>query len=215
MNNMDHRTQSLADRVFERLEKDILTGVYARGEVLTELSLVENLGVSRTPIREALLRLEEEHLIEMSGRGVTVLGITDRDLLDIYAIRERIEGMAAAMAARNRSQEELEQLREAVSLQEYYVTRADADHIKAQDSEFHRILYRLSGSRVLLSTLEPLHRKVQKYRKSSVQRGSRAEASVAEHKRILAAIECADAEEAERAMTEHVKNAGAHITTED
>ena len=215
MNHMDHRTQSLADRVFERLEKDILTGVYERGQVLTELSLVENLGVSRTPIREALLRLEEEHLIETSGRGVTVLGITNDDLTDIYAIRIRIEGMAAAMAAKNRSAEELEQLREALALQEYYVTRADADRIKAQDSEFHRILYRLSGSRMLFETLEPLHRKVQKYRGISVKKNSRAAASLAEHKKIFDAIERADAEAAERAMTEHVEHAAAHIITEE
>lgn len=215
MNYMDHRTQSLADRVFERLEKDILTGAYARGEVLTEMALVENLGVSRTPIREALLRLEEEHLIEVSGRGVTVLGITNEDLLDIYAIRMRIEGMAAGMAAARRTEEELCELREALSLQEYYVTRADADHIKSQDSEFHRILYRLSGSRILAATLEPLHRKVQKYRKSSVQKGSRAEASLMEHKEIFLAIERGDSEAAERAMTAHVRNAAAHITTED
>ena len=212
---MDHRTQSLADRVFERLESDILTGVYARGEVLTELSLVENLGVSRTPIREALSRLEEEGLISTGGRGITVLGVTDRDLLDIYAIRERIEGMAAAMAAASHSDEELAELREALSLQEYYVMRGDADHIKAQDSEFHHIIYRLSGSRVLADTLEPLHRKVQKYRKSSVQKGSRAEASLQEHKLILDAIARGDSAAAERAMTAHVKNAAAHITTED
>lgn len=209
--NMDHKTLSLADRVFERLEHAILTGEYKRGEVLTELALTESLGVSRTPIREALLRLEDENLVEASGRGVVVLGITNEDLLDIYVIRERIEGLAASLAAARRTEEELARLSEAISLQEYYVGRSDADHIKSQDSEFHELVYRLSGSRVLYDTLLPLHRKVQKYRKSSVQNNSRAEASLAEHKEIFEAIAKGDAEAAERAMSLHVKNAAAHI----
>ena len=209
--NMDHRTLSLADRVFERLERAILTGEYKRGEVLTELALTESLGVSRTPIREALLRLEDENLVEASGRGVVVLGITDEDILDIYAIRERIEGLAASLAAKRRTKEKLARLSETVVLQEYYVNRADADHIKSQDSEFHEMVYRLSGSRTLYDTLLLLHRKVQKYRRSSVQNNSRAEASLLEHKRIYEAIANGDAEAAERAMCEHVRNAAAHI----
>ena len=90
----DFRTVTLADQVFERLESDIIQGVYPRGEVLTELKLVEQLNVSRTPIREALRRLEQEHLIADTGKGSVVLGITAEDLVDIMDIRCRIEGLA-------------------------------------------------------------------------------------------------------------------------
>ena len=83
---------SLADQVFEKLESDIISGVYPRGEVLTELKLVEQLNVSRTPIREALRRLEQERLIRDSGKGSVVLGITLEDLEDIMDIRLRCEG---------------------------------------------------------------------------------------------------------------------------
>ena len=76
----EYKTTSLADQVFERLENDIIQGVYAKGEVLTELKLVERMGVSRTPIREALRRLEQERLITDSGKGSIVLGITEDDL---------------------------------------------------------------------------------------------------------------------------------------
>jgi len=81
---MNHKTVSLADQVFERLESDILLGKYPRGAYLTELALVEDLGVSRTPIREALRRLEQEHIIEVSSRGILVLGVTSEDLADIF-----------------------------------------------------------------------------------------------------------------------------------
>ena len=74
------KSTSLADQVFEKLENDIIQGVYKRGELLTELKLVEQLGVSRTPIREALRRLEQERLIEDTGKGSRVLGITMEDL---------------------------------------------------------------------------------------------------------------------------------------
>ena len=89
------KSTSLADQVFDRLENDIIMGVIPRGEVLTELKLVEMLGVSRTPIREALRRLEQERLIQDTGKGSLVLGITEDDLLDIMNIRERIEGLVA------------------------------------------------------------------------------------------------------------------------
>ena len=80
------RTASLADQVYERLEDDIVYGVYKRGEILTELKLAQNLGVSRTPIREALRRLEQERLIADIGKGSMVMGITHEDLFDIFDI---------------------------------------------------------------------------------------------------------------------------------
>ena len=95
------KSTSLADQVFDKLENDIIQGVYPKGEILTELKLVEQLGVSRTPIRDALRRLEQERLIADTGKGSLVLGITDDDLLDIMNIRERIEGLVAYYAAQN------------------------------------------------------------------------------------------------------------------
>ena len=99
------KSTSLADQVFDRLENDIIQGVYPKGEILTELKLVEQLGVSRTPIREALRRLEQERLIEETGKGSLVLGITVEDLMDIMAIRKRIEGLAAYHATKNMTEE--------------------------------------------------------------------------------------------------------------
>ena len=206
-----HKTISLADQVFERLEGEILGGKYQPGELLTEARLTEDLGVSRTPVREALRRLEQEHIVELSSKGILVLGVTEKDICDIYAIRLRIEGMAAATAAKRKEAPEAGELLEALELQEYYVGRRDADHIKFMDSRFHELVYRMSGSMVLYDALLPLHKKVQKFRKASVQNGSRAESSLREHREIYDAIMSGDAALAEAAMTAHVKNAMEHI----
>ena len=127
---IEHKTVSLADQVFEHLENDILSGKYQRGEILTESKLSAELGVSRTPIREALRRLGQEHIIEESGKGSVVLGISEGDLRDIFLIREKVEGLAAAQAAERCSKEQLDKLRETVELQEFYVEKHDAEQIK-------------------------------------------------------------------------------------
>ena len=94
-----HKTISLADQVFEHIENDILSGKYARGEIITEGKLSAELGVSRTPIREALRRLSQEHLIEESGKGSVVIGISEKDLDDIVLVRKHLECLAVSMAA--------------------------------------------------------------------------------------------------------------------
>lgn len=206
-----HKTISLADQVFERLEGEILGGKYQQGDVLTEARLTEDLGVSRTPVREALRRLEQEHIVELSPRGIVILGVTEKDIQDIYAVRMEIEGMAAARAAESDNAEHLAELREALELQEYYVSRRDAEHIRTMDNRFHELLYRMSRSGVLYDTLLPLHKKAQKFRKASVQNESRAEQSAREHREIYEAVAAHDAVAAEKAMREHVCRAAAHI----
>lgn len=208
---LEHKTISLAEQVFERLENDILTGKYQRGEILTELKLVTDLGVSRTPVREALHRLEQEHIIEITPKGILILGVTDQDLKDIFAIRMRIEGIASAFAAQNMTDEQLAELKETLELQEFYVTKQDPERIKTMDSKFHRLIYRYCGSAVLNDTLLPLHKKVQKYRRASVENNSRAQQSAREHRAIFEAIEARNAELAEKCTTEHIANAAQNI----
>ncbi len=209
---LSHKTVSLADQVFERLESDILSGVYQRGEVLTELRLCEELGVSRTPVREAMKRLEQEHIIEDCGKGMQVLSITAQDAQWIYEIRRRVEGLAAAACARNISGDDLNALKELVDLQAFYAERGDSDRVKTLDSEFHEMIYRCSGSAVFYDTLTPLHKKVQKFRKAAIEQRSRAEESVKEHRAVYEAIAARDEAEAERVMTEHVTSARDRLT---
>lgn len=212
---IEHKTISLADQVFDHLENDILSGKYQRGEILTESKLSAELGVSRTPIREALRRLAQEHIIEETGKGSVVIGINEKDLEDIFMIRKSLECQVAALAAKNRTDEQLKQLREALEFQEFYLNKKDPDQIKLMDSRFHETLYKLSGSTAFYDTLVPLHKKIQKYRRASVANSSRAEASVAEHRKIYEAIESQNTALAAKYASEHVENAYKHIMRKD
>lgn len=212
---LDHKTVSLADQVYEVLETDILSGKYSRGDILTENKLCEVLGVSRTPIREALRRLEQENLIKDSGKGSIVVGITEKDLDDIFTIRRQIEGIAAGLAAQNCSNEEIEQLKSALELQEFYLLKHNSEEIKSMDNRFHETLYAISGSVTFYSMLLSLHKKVQKYRKASIQSKSRAKESVEEHRQIFNAIAAHDKEKAVLYASKHVENAYNHIIGRD
>ena len=199
-------TTSLADQVFEKLENDIIHGVYQRGEILTELKLVEQLGVSRTPIREALRRLEQERLIEETGKGSLVLGITGDDLLDIMNIREKIEGLAAYYACVNMTDEGKEELAHIVDLQDFYFSKWDTEHLRQADDMFHDAICELSKRTVIRDTLQPLHRKTRRYRKNVMQDKERATLSLQEHRTIVEALKSGDPEKARAAMDTHMVN---------
>ncbi len=208
---MEHKTISLADQIFDKLENDILVGVYNRGEVLTELRLSEQLGVSRTPIREALRRLEQENIIAMTTKGAVVVGISADDIEAIYEVRERIEGYAARRAAEHASEEDIAALRDIVELQSFYIQKGDAQQIMDCDSRFHRMLYKMTESVPLYSTLTELHKKVIKFRRVSVEMSARAKCSNDEHRAICDAIAARNGELAEELTTAHVKNARENI----
>ena len=205
------KTTSLADQIFERLENDIIQGVYPRGEILTELRLAEELGVSRTPIREALRRLEQERLIESAGKGSVVLGITETDLLDIMTIRERVEGVAAYYAAQNITPEGIKELSDIVDLQEFYFSRNDAAHLHQVDDRFHDAICQLSSRNVLIDTLLPLLRKTRRYRKLSLENWDRTSNTKQEHYAIYQAIVSGNAPLAEELTAKHISNAKAHM----
>lgn len=206
-----HKTVSLADRVFEKLETDIIFGNYKQGEVLTELRLVEELGVSRTPIREALRRLQQERLIFDTGKGSVVQGITHEDLKDILDIRESAEALATYYATQNATQEGLDELRHIVELQEFYVEKGDAARVKEMDDQFHGTICELSQHQVITDTLAPLHRKIQNYRRASMADADRAHAAAREHRAILEAMEKRDAEGAKQLAVKHIQHAAASI----
>ena len=207
----EFKSTSLADQVFEKLENDIIQGVYAKGEILTELKLAEQLGVSRTPIREALRRLEQERLIEDAGKGSVVLGITETDLEDIMSIRERIEGLAAYYATINMTEESRKELAHIVDLQDFYYEKGDSERLRQVDDEFHSVICRLSRRTVLVDTLIPLHRKTRRYRRIAMEDRQRSARTMKEHRAMYEAIVSGDAELAMELTTQHISNAKNHM----
>ena len=207
----EFRTTSLADQVFEKLENDIIFGVYPRGEILTELKLVEQLGVSRTPIREALRRLEQERLIADAGKGSIVLGITEEDLMDILNIRVHIEALAAYYATINLTEEGRKELSHIVDLQEFYFNKWDPEHLRQMDDLFHDTICNLSGRTVIKDTLIPLHRKTRRYRRIAMDDWARATKTKGEHYEIYKAIASGNAELAAELTAQHITNAKIHM----
>ncbi len=205
---IDSKTMSLEEKAYLTLEEEILDGKLSKGESLTESALSERLGVSRTPIRSAIHRLAEDGLVSIApNRGAVVRGIDASDLIDIYNVRIRLEGLASASAAKNITPEALERLRRGVELSEFYIGKQDAESLKELDTEFHLEIYKASGNLQLEKILSELHRKIKKYRKLSLTVSGRLEKSLKEHREILNAIACGDAQLADKLTSSHVEAA--------
>lgn len=202
------RTQSLEESAFRIIEEEILSGAIGKGESLTELGLSAKLGISRTPVRGVLTRLEEEGLVEiLPNRRAVVRGIDTDALIDIYQVRKRLEGMASALAAENITGSELAALKDSVELSEFYIRKSDTEQIKNLDTAFHLTIYRASGNPQLEKILSDFHRKIKTYRKLSISSPGRLECSVREHREILAAIESGNARLADELTSTHVERA--------
>jgi len=200
---------SLRVKVFEILEDDILSGKLEPGDSLIETKLSEELGVSRTPIREAIRQLELEGLVKsIPNKGAVVLGVSIQDIKDIYAIRTLIEGLAARWAAEKITPEEIAALQESVELLEFYTGKNDMQHLQKFDSRFHEIIYDACKSNPLKKTLSSFHHYIKNARALSFQTPGRAKKALEEHKAILKAIMEGDSKTAEILACEHVKNAG-------
>lgn len=198
---------SLTQKVFSSIKEDILSGKYEENEELREITIGKELGVSRTPVREALRQLELEGLVEIiPNKGAYVRGITAKDVQDIYLIRARLEGLCASMAAKAITKEQIERLQEVILLSEFYEQKEDYEHLVKMDSQFHEILYEACNSKMLRHLLTDYHHYVQRTRKSSLQKQKRAAKSTREHKEIFEAVKNRDAHLADELSTKHVLN---------
>ena len=199
--------KSLRGQVFDKIRSDILNGKYKRGEELVESSIGKELGISRTPVREAIRQLELEGLVQLvPNKGAFVTGISEKDVRDIYLIRARLEGLAARMAAKNITPELLDAMEETVVLSEYHAKKEHYEQVCEMDSKFHKLLYKASGGRILEHTLTDFHQYVQRVRMASIMKKRRMEKSNDEHDAILTAIREHDEEKAELVATRHISN---------
>ena len=208
---IDYKNLSLANQVYDAIDQNILNGVYASGEIISESKLSEELGVSRTPVREAMARLENERLIGITPSGTVVLGITDRDVRDMFEVKLHLEPIVSVMASQNISQEALAKLKDIIDQQEFYASKHNTEIIRNLDTEFHDLIYSECGSPVFQSILSPIHHKLLKYRKASLEKSDRSYHSVEEHMAIYEALKAKDRMQVEMLMLEHIRHAYENI----
>lgn len=203
---------SLRIRVFNAIENAILNDEYKEGESLNEIKIARELEVSRTPVREALMQLELEGLVKnIPNKGAVVVGISEKDIEDIYEIRMCIEGLASRLCAEKITDDELKVLGRTVDLQEFYLGKNDLEQIRKLDGDFHKIIYEASRSRPLRFMLSNFHNYIKRARDISVQAEGRAEKMVSEHRAILKAIRDGEGALAEKLTAEHIFNAESNI----
>ena len=174
---MGEDNYSLGSRVFHMIRENILSGKYERDEELKEKSIGEELGVSRTPVR---------------------------DIKDIYEIRSRLEGLCAKWAAENITKEQLDELEENIFLSDFHAAKGNAEQMVELDNKFHEILYTASGSRELRHVLSDFHHYAQRVRKITLSDKNRAVDSNNEHRRIVEALKQHDAQLAEKLANQHI-----------
>lgn len=200
------RTRSRADFVYESLRDAIWDGRIARGERLREEEIARNLGVSRTPVREALQRLHQRGLLAFgAGRGLVVAQLSQHQVLQLYAMREILEGSAARFAAQHATETDIAIL---YRLQNELRNAApDAMLLVMLNRRFHQAIYEAAHNQYLLQTLNMLHDSLALLHSATFRVPSRRRESVEEHRSIVAAIERHDPDAAEKAAREHIRQA--------
>lgn len=204
---------SLRGRVYNTIRDRILSGDYHENEELKENTIATELGVSRTPVREALRKLELEGLVNIiPNKGAYVTGITKKDIHDIYMIRSYLEGLCAKLACENITNAQIEALEEILYLTDFHARRSHFDQIVELDNKFHDLLYKASGSKILNHVLSDFHQYVERVRKITLSRPYRAEKSSKEHAAIVEALKKRDEQFAETLAHEHMMNTIQNLT---
>lgn len=203
---------SLRGRVFHQIRDDILSGKYKDREELKEVAIGEELGVSRTPVREAFRQLELEGLIEIiPNKGAYVTGITPKDVQDIYAMRALLEGLAARWACEYITHEQIEAMEENIYLSKFHAAKGNLDQLAELDNKFHDIIYHACNSKMLEHQLRDFHQYVIRIRRRALSDKTRSDASNMEHEQLLEAIRANDPELAEKVAHRHMINAYENI----
>jgi DNA-binding GntR family transcriptional regulator len=194
--------RSKAHAAYEELRRRILAGELAAGAALHQEQLAAELGVSTTPLREALRSLESEGLVRSrTHRDVIVAPLDDHEIVEVYEVRRHLEGLAARFAAQNADEAARERIRQATQ----QLRKRHADPVAA-NREFHRSIYLASGNAVLIEMLEALWNRSDRYRRFSRSIADRPD-TVAEHEALAEAVLSGKAKVAERLMLAHIERA--------
>lgn len=199
--------KSLTSLIFDKIREDILSDAYVAGDKIVEAKLADELGVSRTPVREALKQLELDGLVDnIPNRGVVVKGISNQDIQDIYTIRVAIEGIAARWAVERMDDSVVEDLKEIYDLMEFYTFKNDLDRIFELNTRFHETIYVATQSRYLEQVLRDFQLFIKSTRNRSLQTIGRSKDALEEHKAILEGFMERDAEKAYAATVKHIES---------
>ncbi len=204
-----------ADSVFDQIRTAIVSGEIAPGSKINEPQLSKQFGISRGPLREAIRRLEGAKLVEIRPNvGARVIALDTRKAIEIYEIREALEGLACGLAAQHATAEDCTQLRALLARHEHQIDSEDGKRYyqKEGDLDFHYLIVSLSGNTRLFNLLcDELYHLLRLYRLQTSSRPSRPQQAFKEHHRIVDAIEDGDAELADLLMRRHIASAKATL----
>ncbi len=197
----------LRDVVFNTLRQAILTGELKSGERLMELHLAKKLGVSRTPIREAIRMLELEGLVTMIPRkGAEVSALSKQDITDVLEVRRSLDMLAVSLCCKRHTGEDYALLEEAAEAFKKAVRDGDLTEVARADVAFHDRITASSGNRRLIQLVNNLAERMYRYRMEYIRNAENHENLIKEHDKILACIKKRDAQKAEEAIRDHVDN---------
>ena len=200
--------QPLREAVCESLRNAIKSGILAPGERLMEVQLADELGISRTPIREAIRKLEQEgYVIMLPRRGTYVSSVSVHDVQEIFEIRSALESLSIGLAARRIESNELDQLQQLLAVTEKYIELNDIDNIVKTDIEFHGLLYSVSRNDRLGIIINNLKEQLSRFRKLSMSYPGRLQDTLEEHREMVEAIANGDVEAARDAAERHMEKA--------
>jgi len=180
-------------------------GVFKPGDRLVEIDLAERFGVSRTPIREALQRLETQSLLTRDGRSLIVSSLDHNQLAELYVVRAELEGLAASLAARHATDEEVRVLRDMVEQDRGLVGKPDV--MARANRRFHKQVHLASHNRFLVQQLDLVHRSMALMATTSLAAVGRDTDAISEHDAIVSAIEARDVQAAHEALKAHISKA--------
>lgn len=197
----------LRDVVFNSLRQAILKGELKPGERLMEIQLAQRLGVSRTPVREAIRKLELEGLVVMIPRkGAEVASITEKDLQDVLEVRRALEELAGSKACNRITEEQLEELADAAAAFEQALETKDLTAIADADMHFHDIIYQATGNDRLIQIMNNIREQMYRYRMEYLKDRKSHAKLVKEHEKIVSALRAGNQEKVADTLIVHIDN---------
>ncbi len=198
----------LREIVFETLRDAIINQVLEPGERLMEIQMADEMGVSRTPVREAIRKLELEGLVIMVPRkGAYVAGISVKDIHEVFEVRTSLEGLAASLAAQRITPEELDEMERNLFLEAGELAENNLRSIVEIDTSFHDLLYKAAKNQKLFQMVNNLQEQLQRFRSASLARPGRSKTALEEHRKILEALALGDSKLAQKLAMEHIESA--------